>query len=165
MKKFIRKRWSLILAIMIAAFVIFAAQAQATEYWKQKFERFSATAGETLSIGDVVCIYSPDSRAYKADADNTALVPAVGVIGKGGSNGETVEIVTRGILAGQCNDVSPGQRLYLSTTAGAFTTATSNYAQPLGVALPGTSTEVAESRSSVYFVNVDSFPLSPSVLH
>jgi len=164
MGKFIRKRWSLILAIMIAAFVIFAAQAQATEYWKQKFERFSATAGETLSIGDVVCIYTPDSRAYKADADDTTKVPAVGVIGKGGSNGETVEVVTRGILAGQ-TALSPGSRLYLSTTAGAFQTATSNYAQPLGYVLPGSSAEADLSESSVYFVNVDSFPLSPSVLH
>ena len=101
----------------------------------------------------VLLIYSTDSRAYKANADDADKRPAVGVIGKGGSSGSSVEIVVQGILAGQ-TAVSAGDRLFLSTTAGAFTTTEPTNAQTLGWVLPGSTTEIAASESTSYYVNV-----------
>jgi hypothetical protein len=101
MKTYLRKGWSLIIALAImTAMMVMATNAQAAEYWKAKYEKFSATAGETLATGDVVCILATNSYAYKAGADASTLRPAVGVVGKGGASGAVVEIVTRGILAG-----------------------------------------------------------------
>lgn len=152
MRQIFRKAsWIVLILLLVALFA--APQVQAGEYWKQKFVRFSATAGETLAAGNVVCIKAADSRAWKADADDSNLRPAVGVIGKGGTAGSTVEIVMMGILAGQ-TDASAGARLFLSTTAGAFTTTEPTNSQVIGYVLPGTSAEIAASKSSKYFVNV-----------
>jgi len=154
MRRILKSRVGLLVIMAIAAvtFLALVPQAQATEYWKQKFERFSATAGATLSVGDVAYIKSSDSKAYKADADNSSARPAVGVIGKGGSAGDTVEIVVRGILAGQ-TAASPGTRLFLSDTAGAISVGTSPSAgQNLGWVLPGTS---GSNSSTDYYISVE----------
>ena len=85
--------------VTVLAIVLFVAapQALAAEYWLKIYERFSATAGETLAVGDAVCIKASDSKAYKADANDANLRPAIGVIGKGGASAATVEIVVRGV--------------------------------------------------------------------
>jgi len=140
-------------AVLVLAFVFMAIQpVEATEVWRQKFARFSATAGESLSIGDVVYIKSSDGEAYKADADDSSKRPAVGIIGKGGSADDTVEIVTHGILAGQ-SKTTPGLRLFLSTTAGAIIitgTAPTNE-QCLGFVMP--NPDDVDS-SPIYYINV-----------
>jgi hypothetical protein len=140
-----------LMALIVAIAIAFAIPAaQAGEYWQQKYERFSATAGETLAIGDVVCVKATDGEAYKADANDSALRPAVGVIGKGGASSATVEIVIRGVLGGQAV-ASPGVRLFLSETAGAMTPTAPTNEQAVGIVMPEPG-ETAES--SIYYINV-----------
>lgn len=152
MKQFLRKYTGLLamLAILVFLLAIMTPPAQATEVWQQKFSRFSAIAGETVAIGDVVCIAATDSKAYKADANDSSLRPAVGVIGKGGASGSTVEIVTSGILAGQ-GAKSPGYRLYLSETAGGTTMTEPTNPQILGWVMPGTA---GTATSTIYYIDV-----------
>lgn len=135
MKKQFKMLNILLVAVLMA--VLLSAPAQAASYWTQKFLRVSATAGETLAVGNVVTIKDADGYAYKADANDAALRPAVGVIGKGGASGAKVEIVVSGILAGQSalTESSPG---YLSETAGAITQSAPAYAQQVGYAVSAT---------------------------
>jgi len=135
MKKQFKMLNILLVAVLMAA--LLSAPAQAASYWKQTFLRVSATAGETLAVGNVVTIKDADGYAYKADADDSALRPAVGVIGKGGASGATVEIIVSGILAGQSalTESGPG---YLSATAGAITQSAPAYAQQVGYAVSAT---------------------------
>jgi len=136
MKRFDSKIFiMLILALFMS--VLLSAPAQAASYWTQKFIRVSATAGETLAVGNVVTIKDADGYAYKADANDAALRPAVGVIGKGGASGATVEIIVSGILAGQSalTESGPG---YLSETAGAITQSAPSYSQQIGYAISAT---------------------------
>lgn len=152
----------MMMAIVVVSFLAvmaLAPTAQAAEFWKQRFAQFSATAGETLATGDVVCIYSADSQAYKADADDAGKRFAVGVIDKGGAAGETVGIVISGILTGQ-TAASAGSRLYLSATAGAFTVTSNAWGQVIGMVMEGTKTEISSSQSTTYFVQV--MPISAS---
>ena len=136
----------LVIAMMMA---VMTTPAGATASWRSKYVRFSAVAGETLAVGEVACIAASDGKAYKADADDSNLRPAVGVIGKGGSSGATVEIVALGVITGK-TAASPGARLFLSATAGAFTTSGPTNAQALGFVLPGTT-----SSSTTYFISVN----------
>jgi hypothetical protein len=160
MKRFVSiKKIFALLTIVALALVLIAPQAFAGEYWKQTFVRFSATAGETLSIGHVVCIKNADGLVYKADSDSSTLRPAVGVIGKGGASGAVVEIIRSGILAGQ-TELSEGYRLFLSSTAGAFSTTETANLQGLGFVMPAASGDTGPSKSSIYFIQVDT-PLSP----
>lgn len=145
-----------LLVVVMLLTMMMASQANA-EYWKQKFSKFAATAGETLATGDVVCIKGSDGLAYKADADSATLRPAVGVIGKGGATNATVEIVVEGILAGQTIN-TPGQRLYLSAaTAGALTSIAPANEQCLGWVLPS---ETGVTSSGNYYIKVTP-PISP----
>ena len=139
-----------LMALFLAVILVLTAPAaQAAEYWKAKYERFSATAGAALSVGDVVYIKGSDGEAYKADSDGSSTYPAVGIIGKGGASEATVEIITRGILAGQ-TAASPGVKVYLSTTAAALTTTCpASGEQPMGFVLPGTA-----ASSTDYFISV-----------
>jgi hypothetical protein len=115
-----------------------AMPADAAYYWTQKYARFSAVAGETLATGDVVTIKDADGLAYEADANDAALRPAVGVIGKGGASGDTVEVVIFGVLEGfsALTESGPG---YLSETAGAITQSAPAYSQQVGVAISATA--------------------------
>lgn len=133
-----------------------APQADAAEYWKEAHIRIPVTAGETLAVGDVVCIKGSDGYAYKADADDSDLRPAVGIIKKGASSGSKAEIVIIGVLAGQ-TAASPGARLYLSTTAGALTTTAPTNAQVIGFVMEGAT--AGTGSSTKYFIKVD-VPLS-----
>jgi hypothetical protein len=138
------------LALAIMFMFITALPVMAASDWAQKIVRFPATAGETLVAGNVVCISTTDGKAYKADANDSALRPAIGIIGKGGATNATVEIVVEGILTGQ-TQVSPGQRLYLSETAGALTITEPTNAQLMGWVLPGNTTATIAS-SGRYFI-------------
>ena len=150
MRKYLAKKFTVaVLAILFMA--MFALPVMAAEYWKQVNTRFSAIAGETLAIGDVVCIVGATGYAWKADANDSALRPAVGVIGKGGAAESTVEIVVSGSLAGQ-TAASPGVRVFLSETAGAITTTAPTNAQALGWVMPGAA---AAATSTTYFITVN----------
>ena len=115
-----------------------ALPADAAYYWTQKYARFSAVAGETLATGDVVMIKGADGLAYEADASDAALRPAVGVIGKGGASGATVEVVIFGVLEGfsALTESGPG---YLSETAAAITQSAPAYSQQVGIAISATA--------------------------
>jgi len=132
------------LAALLATPVFAAAQ------WKQVNSRFGAIAGETLATGNVVAISASDGYAYKADANDSSLRPAVGVIGKGGATGAKVEVVISGILAGMTAQ-SPGVRLYLSETPGAITSTAPTNPQVLGWVMPGTA---GAASSTTYFIDV-----------
>lgn len=123
--------------MVVALAVLLAVPAEAASYWKQIFIRVSATAGETLATGDVVTIKDADGYAYQADANDAALRPAVGVVGKGGASGAKVEIVVAGILGGQSSLTESGPG-YLSETAGDITQSAPSYAQQIGYAISST---------------------------
>jgi hypothetical protein len=136
--------------ICIFAVTVFCCIAFAGSFWQVKNDRFPGTAGETLTVGQAVCIKASDNKIYKADADDATLRPALGLIGKGGAANSVVEIVTDGILAGASN-ATPGERLYLSNTAGAITTTAPNNPQVIGFGLPGTTANV----TTTYKIHVE----------
>ncbi len=128
------------LKTMLATFLIvllMAAPAWSAYSVKQTFARFSAIAGETLATGDVVMLKDADGYAYEADANDAALRPAVGVIGKGGATGETVEIIIMGVLTGW-TELTEGGPGYLSETAAAVTQSAPSYSQQVGYAITAT---------------------------
>jgi hypothetical protein len=136
------RRTSRILAAFVAVIILtfwLAVPAQAASYWTQKFVRFTATAGETLAIGNVVTIKDSDGLAYKANAASGTLRPAVGVIGKGGTSGQLVEVVVCGILDGN-SSLSESVAGYVSgSTAGAITQSAPAYSQQIGFAISSTA--------------------------
>lgn len=126
-------------AVLMAVFLVLVlALPHASAYdIKQVWVRTSATAGETLTLGQLVCIKDADGYAYKADANDSALRPAVGIVGKSTASGSSVEIVTQGVLSGW-STLSEGTYGYLSETAGAVTQSAPSYAQIVGVAISQT---------------------------
>jgi len=118
-------------------FAMAPLDASAAYVAKKVWSRISATAGETLTTGQVVAIADADGYAYKADANDATLRPAVGVVAKGATTGASVEIVTQGIFSGW-SSLSEGQYTYLSETAGAATQSAPTYSQVLGVAINAT---------------------------
>ena len=126
----------------MAVFIIFAmlflvtANASAAYYVKQANMRFSAVAAETLTTGQVVMLKT-DGLAYKADANDAALRPAIGIVGKGGATSSTVEIITIGILSGWTT-LTEGAPGYLSETAAGVTQSAPAYSQQVGQAITAT---------------------------
>ncbi len=106
--------------VLVTVFAAGYMVTHAADYWKMKRERFSATAGATLTSGNLVCLDST-GNARLADADDAARRPALGVIAIGGDTGSTVEIVTNGIWMSDSTTVGAGDRLFLSETPGEFT--------------------------------------------
>ena len=124
--------------LALAMLVFFATPADAAYSVKQIFARFSATAGETLATGNVAMLKDADGYAYKADANDAALRPAVGIIGKGGASGSTVEIIVMGVMSGW-SALSEGLPGYLSETAAAVTQSSPAYSQQVGYAITATT--------------------------
>lgn len=133
-----RFKKQLIMAVMAIFVIMFVAQADAAYSVKQVFVRVTATAGETLTAGQPVCIKDADGYAYKADSNDSALRPAIGIVGsKTGASGATVEIIISGIMTGWTS-LSEGANAYLSETAGAVTQSAPTWNQKIGVALSTT---------------------------
>ena len=131
----IQKNISAIVMLMLV--MVFFATAGWAYNIQQIAGRISGTAGETLTTGQLVCIKSADGLIYKADADDADLRPAVGIVGKGGATGVSVEIVTRGRFSGW-TALSSGGWAYLSETAGAATQSSPAYSQIVGYAINAT---------------------------
>jgi hypothetical protein len=141
---------ALIMAGIFAVQLAVAANGTFTtnKHWKAKWERFSATAGESISLGDAVALNRYSGKAYKADADDADRRPAVGFAGNSVSANGTLEIVRRGLLSGMpcglgtesSNAVTPiGTPIVLSTVQGhvtVFQTATTGVSQTVGYAWP-----------------------------
>lgn len=155
-KTFWKNSRTLGVLVMILALVAMTASAEAAS-WKQKYQRFSAICGEALSVGEVATIKPADGKAYLADADDSALRPAVGIVGKACSASGTAEIIVEGVITGM-TAASPGSRLFLSATpSGALTTTQPNNAQTMGWVLPGAT---GAGTSTTYFIKVVT-PASP----
>lgn len=95
--------------------------------------RIGGTCGEALAVGDIVAIKDADGKAYKADANDATLRPAVGIVGLGCASGGKAEIVVVGRASGWTS-LSEGTYGYLSETAGLVTQSAPAWAQPLGFA-------------------------------
>ena len=89
--------------------------------------KFKAQAGEALTKGDVVYISGISGNTTvvsKADANDSAKMPAFGLAASTVSLNAAVEIVTFGTLLGidtSTPNYSEGDELYVSTTAGELT--------------------------------------------
>lgn len=140
--------WKNITAMLLIAFILIVATGSASAAYdvKRVWVRFSATAGETLATGDLVCIKDADGYAYEADANDSDLRPALGIVGKGGASGASVEIIVIGVFSGW-SGLSEGAEGYLSETASAVTQSAPSYAQQVGVAIS----------TSEYFFNFSSY--------
>jgi hypothetical protein len=127
-----------ILTMAVVLLGISYSPAMATYKIKQAYTRLSGTAGEAVTTGDIVCIKDADGLVWKADADSATLRPAIGVVGKGGASGATVEVITSGRLTGW-SSLAEGGSAYLSTTAGAVTQTPANgWRQQIGWAVSTT---------------------------
>jgi len=124
--------------LLLVALVFVTTDAFAAYSVKQAVLRFSAVAAETLATGNVVMLKDADGKAYKADANDAALRPAIGIVGKGGATGATVEIIVVGSLSGW-TALSEGAPGYLSETAGAVTQSSPSYSQQVGQAISATT--------------------------
>lgn len=132
--------WVMIAACIAIVFVMVFANcgtAHAAYNWKAKDQRFSATAGEAITRGDVLAIKDADGYAYKADMDDSTLNRVVGVAGASAASGASVEIVTQGILDG-FSSLGEGQPVLASSVAGGYTT----------VRLPGENQQVGAAIST-----------------
>lgn len=89
--------------------------------------RFSAKAGEALSKGDVVYISEIETSGNKpivskADASDSAKMPAFGLAFAAASINSSVEVITFGTLSSiDTSAFSLGDTVYVSTTAGQLT--------------------------------------------
>lgn len=135
MKRFGLK--AICLLLMLALAMVLAGPASAAYNVKKAWIRFSATAGEDLTTGSVVCIKDADGYAYNADANDSNLRPAVGIVGKGAASGYKVEIIVVGILNGW-SSLSEGAWAYLSETAASVTQSAPTYSQIIGKAITTT---------------------------
>lgn len=146
MKKNIGQKFMAALALFVVLSFV-TTDAFAAYNVKQAWTRFSATAGETLATGDVVMLKDADGKAYEADANDAALRPAIGIIGKGGASGATVEIITSGILTGWTS-LTEGAPGYLSDTVSLITQTAPSYVQVIGKAITSTDYEIRVESSS-----------------
>lgn len=148
MKRFQLKIFTALMALLFMAVLTMPASAGIS--WVQKNLRFSGLAGETVVAGDPVAILPSTGAIWKADADASTLRPCVGLIGKGGTAGQTVEVVASGIITGM-TAASPGVRIFLSNTAGNITTSAPTNAQALGWVMPGAA---AAATSTTYYIHI-----------
>jgi hypothetical protein len=135
-----------IVAAILAAFLAMPGPASAAYSVKQIWARISATAGETLTIGQLVALKDADGYAYKAKADTAAIRPAIGIVGKAATTGQSVEIIMIGIVSGWTS-LSEGSPGFLSETAGAITQSAPSYSQQVGVAI----------NTTTYFINCKNY--------
>lgn len=156
MKRFFRHH--IAIALVASILMLLLAQPAAAGFWKQKYTRFSATAGETVAGGQAVAFKRPGQegagRAYLADGNDTTLYPAVGVVGKGGAAGEIVEVVASGTYYGS-KYLSPGARIYVSeSTPGGNTGTRPTSGHIIGWVLPSTDSSRPQS-SKNYMIQAD----------
>lgn len=163
LKNWVQQAAPLLLVVLIAFAAVDAQAYTVTRQWA----RISATAGETLTEGQMVAIKAADGYAWKADADVSTARPAIGVIGKGGTVGTKVEIITSGILGG-FSGLTKGAPAYLSETAGAITQSAPTWAQQVGVAISATEYLINPQVSGVvstyrgYTLDTDNVTLTSS---
>lgn len=114
--------------------------------WKSKTRRINKVllAGETILVGQALCIKDTESTVKLADSDAVggALMPCIGFAGNGASIGGPVEVVTEGLLSG-VDTPAEGRSVFVSATAGAVDQTGGTYQQVVGTALTSTLMEVS----------------------
>lgn len=124
------------MAVMLALFITATSGMAYTV--DQAWVRFGGTAGETLTLGDPVAVADADGQLYKADANAATQRPCIGIIGyKTGGDGDSVEVVTYGVVGG-LTALTEGGAVYLSETEGEFTQSAPTYSQIVGYAISPT---------------------------
>lgn len=132
-----KTRFRTFLIAPLAAALILPQTAFGAVFLQQVNSRFGCVAGEALTEGNVLMMKS-DGKCYKADADDSALRPAVGIAGHTAANAANVEVVTAGQVGGE-SSLTKGGTMYLSTTAAATTqTQPTAYSQKVGQAISAT---------------------------
>jgi len=156
MKIKLNKMLNLALAISFSWLIAFSPViSHATEGLTQKGLRFGATAGETISVGDILYIAQSDGKAYKCDADAEASSVPAGAAGNNASSGGFVEVTTECILQGQTAG-TPGKRVYTSGTAGGITVGDVDgmnltFSQCIGMIIPDLA---ADTSSTNYLIRI-----------
>src|SRR4030042_2328109 len=134
--------------MLLATITFFVARLEATYSKRVEYAGVSCNAGETITVGDLVCIKDADGEAYKADVDSSTTRPAVGVAITAGSDGTSLRLMTAGIMAGW-SSLAEGSMGYASSTAGAITqTAPSAYQQAVAYAISTTDYYIMVSDST-----------------
>ena len=107
----------------------------ARPYWQQKWNYFSGTACETITVGQALTMNTGTGEIGLADCDAGASDYVVGLAGTAAGNGESVQVVRSGILAGleipinQNTGITPyGSPVYLANVAGGITSYPVNWA-------------------------------------
>jgi len=98
------------------------------------------TAGENLTVNDIIYFKESDQRWYKADADLTTTFDQlqIGIAQSTVLTGATVQIAISGPVSG-FTGLTAGSKYYLSNTSGAITTTAGTYSVFIGWALSTTS--------------------------
>jgi len=84
----------------------------------------SRTAGEAIPAKAVVCLGESDGKVYKAKADSSTTMPAVGITKESVSAGNTAKVYQSGIVTSVLReaDFSPDDMVFVSPlTAGKVT--------------------------------------------
>jgi hypothetical protein len=84
----------------------------------------SRTAGEAIPAKAAVCLGESDGKVYKAKADSSTTMPAVGITKESVSAGSTAKIYQSGIVTNVLReaDFSPDDMIFVSpVTAGKVT--------------------------------------------
>ena len=117
--------------------------------WKSKLKRIDKPlyAGETVLVGQAVCIKDNASTVWLAAGSDINLAPCLGIAGNGASIGGPVEVVTEGVLAGITASVE-GEEMFLAASGGGIDQTGSTYKQILGRAL--SATEMYVQISNIY---------------
>lgn len=119
MKRFFKRH--IAIGLIAAIFLLLLISPAQAAYWKEKFIRFSAVAGETVTTGQLVYLSATDGYAYLADSSTAGEAPAVGMVGKGGASGATIEIIVAGIIEG-VTEATVGDKLYAAAHPGGYST-------------------------------------------
>lgn len=84
----------------------------------------SRTAGEDIAAKAAVCLGESDGKVYKAKADSSTTMPAVGITKEAVSSGNTAKVYQSGIVTNVLReaDFSPDDIVFVSpNTAGKVT--------------------------------------------
>jgi hypothetical protein len=128
---------ALILALLVLGFLALAVMPAQAIALKNSFIRTSGVAGEDLSVGDIVCIKAADGYVYKANRQDPALRPAIGVVSLAATDGNGVAITTSGILSGYTG-LTKGAPVYLDTDGNVTQTLPAIWSQQVGFATSAT---------------------------
>jgi hypothetical protein len=138
-----KTKFSLLLEVLIALAI--AAPAQAV-FVQRALDGFGCVTGEAVTEAQVIMMKS-DGLCYKADADDAALRPALGVAGGKTASGGNLRVITKGQVGGG-SSLTKGAAVYLSTTAGGTTqTQPTAFSQPIGRAISATQYVLDVQRS------------------